>query len=42
MERFDARAALEIIERERITHFVTAPASLVAMMDAADEGNYDP
>ena len=41
MERFDAQAALEIIERERITHFVTAPASLVAMMDAADEGNYD-
>jgi len=41
MERFDARTALEIIERERITHFVTAPASLVAMMDAADAGNYD-
>jgi acyl-CoA synthetase (AMP-forming)/AMP-acid ligase II len=41
MEKFDARNALEIIDRERITHFVTAPASLVAMMDAADEGNYD-
>lgn len=41
MERFDARAALGIIERERITHFVTAPASLVAMMDAADTGDYD-
>ena len=41
MERFDARTALEIIERERITHFVTAPAGLVAMMDAADEGSYD-
>ncbi|HEY1727342.1 MAG TPA: AMP-binding protein [Candidatus Baltobacteraceae bacterium] len=41
MERFEARKALEIIERERITHFVTAPASLVTMMDAADGGNYD-
>ncbi|MGH7714980.1 MAG: class I adenylate-forming enzyme family protein, partial [Vulcanimicrobiaceae bacterium] len=41
MEKFDAETALEIIDRERITHFVTAPASLVAMMDAADAGNYD-
>jgi acyl-CoA synthetase (AMP-forming)/AMP-acid ligase II len=41
MEKFDARTALEIIDRERITHFVTAPASLIAMMDAADEGHYD-
>ena len=34
MEKFDADTALELIERERITHFVTAPAGLIALMDA--------
>ena len=41
MERFEAVAALELIERERITHLVTAPASLIALMDAAAQRQYD-
>lgn len=41
MERFDAAPALELIERERITHFVTAPAGLTALMDAAAAGRHD-
>jgi acyl-CoA synthetase (AMP-forming)/AMP-acid ligase II len=41
MEKFDAVQALGTIERERITHFVTAPASLVALIDAANAGDYD-
>ena len=41
MEKFDAVHALELIERERITHFVTAPASLVALIDAAQAGGRD-
>lgn len=41
MERFDPHRALKLIERERITHFVTAPASLVALMDAAASASYD-
>src|SRR5581483_10133295 len=35
MEKFDAVRVLELVERERITHVVTAPASLVALIDAA-------
>ena len=41
MEKFDAHEALKLIERERITHFVTAPASLVALMDAAAGSSFD-
>ncbi|MGH7660860.1 MAG: class I adenylate-forming enzyme family protein [Vulcanimicrobiaceae bacterium] len=41
MEKFDATRVLETIERERITHVVTAPASLVALIDAANAGSYD-
>ena len=36
MERFSARGALETIERERITFIATAPASIVAMLNAPD------
>jgi non-ribosomal peptide synthetase component E (peptide arylation enzyme) len=32
MERFSARAALEAIEREKVTFIATAPASIVAML----------
>jgi acyl-CoA synthetase (AMP-forming)/AMP-acid ligase II len=41
MERFDAEQALTLIERERITHFVTAPASLIALIDAAQGAQRD-
>ncbi|MGH7683502.1 MAG: AMP-binding protein, partial [Vulcanimicrobiaceae bacterium] len=41
MEKFDATRVLETIERERITHVVTAPASLVALIDAANAGSSD-
>jgi acyl-CoA synthetase (AMP-forming)/AMP-acid ligase II len=41
MERFSARAALELIERERITFIATAPASIVAMLNEPDLENFD-
>jgi non-ribosomal peptide synthetase component E (peptide arylation enzyme) len=34
MERFSAEAALELIERERVTYIPTAPASIVAMLNS--------
>ena len=34
MERFSADAALELIERERVTYIPTAPASIVAMLNS--------
>ncbi|HVF63644.1 MAG TPA: AMP-binding protein [Casimicrobiaceae bacterium] len=34
MERFSAEAALEAIERERVTYIPTAPASIVAMLNS--------
>ena len=33
LERFSARAALELIQRERVTYIATAPASIVAMLN---------
>jgi len=36
LERFSAAAALELIERERVTYIPTAPASIVAMLNADD------
>ncbi|HET6381193.1 MAG TPA: AMP-binding protein [candidate division Zixibacteria bacterium] len=41
MESFKPDEALRLIERERITHFATAPAGLVALLDAAARGTYD-
>lgn len=35
MERFSAEAALETIERERVSFIPTAPASIVAMLNSA-------
>ena len=37
MERFDARAALELIERERITHSQWVPTMFIRMLDLPDE-----
>ena len=34
MERFSAEGALELIEKERVTYIPTAPASIVAMLNA--------
>ncbi len=36
MERFSAEAALEVIEREKVTYIPTAPASIVAMLNSPD------
>lgn len=33
LERFSARAALELIEKERVTYIATAPASIVAILN---------
>jgi non-ribosomal peptide synthetase component E (peptide arylation enzyme) len=33
LERFSAAAALELIEREKVTYIATAPASIVAMLN---------
>ena len=41
MERFSAEAALELIERERITYIPTAPASIVAMLNSPDLAQRD-
>jgi len=34
MERFSAEGALDVIEKERVTYIPTAPASIVAMLNA--------
>lgn len=41
MERFSARGALEMIERERITFIATAPASIVAMLNEPELDSFD-
>ena len=41
MERFSADAALELIERERITYIPTAPASIVAMLNSPELAQRD-
>jgi non-ribosomal peptide synthetase component E (peptide arylation enzyme) len=41
MERFSGRAALETIERERITYIPTAPASIVAMLADPELERFD-
>jgi non-ribosomal peptide synthetase component E (peptide arylation enzyme) len=35
LERFSAKAALDLIQRERVTYIATAPASIVAMLHCA-------
>ncbi len=41
MERFSAEAALELIERERVTYIPTAPASIVAMLNSPELARRD-
>jgi non-ribosomal peptide synthetase component E (peptide arylation enzyme) len=41
LERFSAKAALELIQRERVTYIATAPASIVAMLNEPGLANYD-
>jgi non-ribosomal peptide synthetase component E (peptide arylation enzyme) len=41
MERFSARAALELIERERVTYIPTAPAAIVSILADPELGRFD-
>ena len=41
LERFSAKAALELIARERVSYIATAPASIVAMLNEPDLAGYD-
>jgi non-ribosomal peptide synthetase component E (peptide arylation enzyme) len=41
MERFSARGALELIEREHITYIATAPASIVAILNDPELKRFD-
>lgn len=41
MDRFDAGSMMQLIEREKITHFASAPAAVIAMLDHPDLGKYD-
>jgi len=41
LDRFSARAALELIERERVTFIPSAPASLIAMLNDPELERFD-
>ena len=41
LDQFSARAALELIQRERVTYIPTAPASIIAMLNEPDLRRYD-
>jgi non-ribosomal peptide synthetase component E (peptide arylation enzyme) len=41
LERFTARGALELIQRERVTYIATAPASIVAILNDPDLEKFD-
>ncbi|MGH7344658.1 MAG: AMP-binding protein, partial [Candidatus Rokuibacteriota bacterium] len=41
LDQFGARAALELIQRERVTYIPTAPASIIAMLNEPDLGRFD-
>jgi acyl-CoA synthetase (AMP-forming)/AMP-acid ligase II len=41
LDRFSGRAALELIEREKVTFVASAPASLIAMLNEPDLARYD-
>lgn len=41
LERFSAKAALELIQKERVTYIATAPASIVAMLHEPGLAGYD-
>ena len=41
LDRFSGRAALELIEREKVTKISTAPASIIAMLNDPELGRFD-
>ncbi|MBO0758967.1 MAG: AMP-binding protein, partial [Bradyrhizobiaceae bacterium] len=41
LDRFSGRAALELIEREKVTFIASAPASLIAMLNEPDLARFD-
>ena len=41
LDRFGARAALELIERERVTFIPSAPASIIAMLNDPELARFD-
>src|SRR5436309_4976891 len=41
LDQFGARAALELIQRERVTYIPTAPASIIAMLNEPELGRFD-
>jgi non-ribosomal peptide synthetase component E (peptide arylation enzyme) len=41
LERFTAKDALDLIQRERVTYIATAPASIVAMLNEGGLASYD-
>jgi non-ribosomal peptide synthetase component E (peptide arylation enzyme) len=41
LDRFSARAALELIERERVSFIPTAPASIIAMLNDPELDRFD-
>jgi non-ribosomal peptide synthetase component E (peptide arylation enzyme) len=41
LERFSAKGALDLIQRERVTYIATAPASIVAMLNEPGLASYD-
>jgi acyl-CoA synthetase (AMP-forming)/AMP-acid ligase II len=41
LERFSARAALELIQMERVTYIATAPASIVAILNDPELDRFD-
>ena len=41
LDRFSAREALELIEREKVTYIPTAPASVIAMLNDPELGRFD-
>ena len=41
MDRFDAGLMMQLIDREKITHFASAPAAVIAMLDHPERKKYD-
>src|SRR6185503_4533019 len=41
LDQFSARAALELIQRERVTYIPTAPASIIAMLNDPELERFD-
>ncbi|MBW1705276.1 MAG: long-chain-fatty-acid--CoA ligase [Deltaproteobacteria bacterium] len=41
LRKFDPVAALELIQKERVTHFFTVPTMLLAILDHPDFSSYD-